>query len=331
MRPKCVPLPVSESGRLCARAAARLDVSLAPRGRSMPLCPPCTHYAQVRYLLRILGYGLVFAAVVTWLLPQRAASRRLQAALARSESFAAPTASVEVGNTTYLGLEDGDFQFFGGIRYAMPPIGARRFASPEPCVEPVRPVVVDATRWSPICMQRPTPKRPLSDMSEDCMAINVFRPTLRPLDRLLPVVVWIYGSGFQSGSPIPYNGSAMIRRSIDLGTPVIFMSMSYRIGALSQPGDLALQDQALALSWMRENMAAFGGDKTQTTLAGQSAGALSIWHHVVRANSSDEVWWRGVAAESCALDSSLPTLSSANPCGIFSLFCGGRGLPFPGR
>ncbi|KZV79667.1 hypothetical protein EXIGLDRAFT_583256, partial [Exidia glandulosa HHB12029] len=64
---------------------------------------------------------------------------------------------------------------------------------------------------------------------EDCLAINVFRPAERPANVLLPVVVWIYGSGFQSGSPQPYNGTAIVRRSIELGTPIIFMSMSHRL------------------------------------------------------------------------------------------------------
>ncbi|KZV97464.1 hypothetical protein EXIGLDRAFT_589135, partial [Exidia glandulosa HHB12029] len=58
------------------------------------------------------------------------------------------------------------------------------------------------------------------------------------------------------------------------GTPIIFMSMSHRLGAWSQPDNLAIEDQALALQWMKEKVGAFGGDSDRTTLAGQSAGAL---------------------------------------------------------
>ncbi|KZV97462.1 alpha/beta-hydrolase [Exidia glandulosa HHB12029] len=207
-------------------------------------------------------------------------------------------ARVRIGSVVHQGREDNGVQFFGGMRYATP----RRFAPAVPYVD-IRELTVDAKRWGNMCMQRPTAKRPLEELSEDCLSLNVIRPSQAPVGQTLPVLVWIYGSGFQSGAPKMYDGTTIVRRSIQLATPIVFVSMDYRLGAWSRPHDLALDDQAIALKWIKENVHAFCGDANRTTLVGQSSGAMSIWHHVARATTPEDVWWRGVIAQSGAIDS----------------------------
>jgi para-nitrobenzyl esterase len=125
---------------------------------------------------------------------------------------------------------------------------------------------------------------PVPGYDEDCLTLNVWTPTPSSTERL-PVLVWIHGGGFVSGSGSAawYDGTVMARRG-----NMVVVSISYRLGALGflylPPGvrgeeavaNLGLQDQIAALEWVRENIAAFGGDPDNVTVAGQSGGALSI-------------------------------------------------------
>ncbi|KZV82622.1 alpha/beta-hydrolase [Exidia glandulosa HHB12029] len=131
---------------------------------------------------------------------------------------------VNVGRTVYEGRveDDGAVEFFGGMRYAQPPIGVRRFAAPEAYVEPAEHEserVMDAARLGKRCMQTPSSLRPVSDMSEDCLTVNVFRPAGLDTSKPVPVMIWIYGGGFQSGTASVYNATSIVRRSVALCTP----------------------------------------------------------------------------------------------------------------
>lgn len=184
------------------------------------------------------------------------------------------------------GARAHDLIAFKGIPYAAPPVGALRWAPPQPVKrwEGVRP----ALHFGPDCMQLPTPgdMAPLrTEPSEDCLYLNVWRPRRAPAHGL-PVMVWIYGGGFVDGgtSPAVYDGTRFARDG------VVLVSFNYRLGnfgffafpALTREAhggllaNYAFMDQIAALKWVRRNIAAFGGDPRNVTLFGESAGGMSV-------------------------------------------------------
>ena len=120
-------------------------------------------------------------------------------------------------------------------------------------------------------------------LGEDCLTINVVRPAGIPSSKKLPVAVWIYGGGFLfGGSSWPLtNLSTFVNASQQAGTPIIAVSFNYRLGIfgflagseLAAEGNvnLGLHDQRLALRWINENIASFGGDPKKVTIFGESA------------------------------------------------------------
>jgi len=175
---------------------------------------------------------------------------------------------------------------FKGIPYAAAPIGALRWRAPQPVTPWTG--VRQATSFGADCMQIPFPgdAAPLGvTPAEDCLYVNVWRPE-HSASRKLPVMVWIYGGGFVNGgsSPPEYDGTEFARAG------VVLVSFNYRLGnfgffahpALSaeqrgEPlGNYALMDQIAALKWVRQNIAAFGGDATNVTIFGESAGGISV-------------------------------------------------------
>ncbi len=147
------------------------------------------------------------------------------------------------------------------------------------------------------------------ELSEDCLTINVVRPTERSREPL-PVLVWIYGGGLYAGSTADpqYNLSGIVQVSQEMAKPVIAVSMNYRLaqwGFLQTAQVLAegssnagLLDQRLALHWIQENIAAFGGDPRKVVLWGESAGAQSIAYHLFAYDGRDDGLFRGAILES---------------------------------
>ncbi|GAB2786069.1 carboxylesterase family protein [Rhabdobacter roseus] len=187
----------------------------------------------------------------------------------------------------------GDILSYKGIPFAAPPVGDLRWRAPQPVVpwSGVR----RCDRFGPSPMQRvPEPFGPWSaeylipkePISEDCLYLNVWTQPTAKNQPLRPVLVWVYGGGFNSGgSGVPiYDGEAMARRGI------VFVSINYRVGPfgflahpeLSQEspakasGNYGLLDQLAALQWVQQNIARLGGDPAQVTIAGQSAGSMSV-------------------------------------------------------
>ncbi|MCJ7743252.1 MAG: carboxylesterase family protein, partial [Dehalococcoidales bacterium] len=199
--------------------------------------------------------------------------------------------SAEAMVTTTSGKIEGTYKdglyIFRGVPYAAPPVGRRRWLPPEPA-EPwsgVRP----AKRFATIAPQNPmeiqiiAPPEP-EPQDEDCLYLNIWTPGLDDARR--PVMVWIHGGGFTSGSgsSLAYNGRILSTR----GNTVI-VTINYRLGALGflnlsevtggkipATGNEGLLDQAFALEWVRDNIAAFGGDPDNVTIFGESAGGMSV-------------------------------------------------------
>lgn len=181
------------------------------------------------------------------------------------------------------GTESDGYYAFRGIPYAQPPVGELRFAAPEPAA--AWSAEREATAYGSDCVQ--------SDGSgaEDCLFVNVFTPkTPGPH----PVMVWIHGGAFIFGSGA---GSYIPTRLVSNDTVVV--TINYRLGRLgflahpglaaetsaNASGSYGIMDQQLALKWVKDNIAEFGGDADNVTIFGESAGGLSVLSHLVSPTS----------------------------------------------
>lgn len=231
--------------------------------------------------------------------------------------------TVETNSGPIAGREKDGIFLFAGVPYAAPPTGERRFrapVSPTPWTE-----VRDATRFSPAAPQIPsggmTDNAPVN-WDEDCLYLNVSTPGLD--DRKRPVLFWIHGGGYRTGQgAIPwYNGASFAR----LGD-IVTVSINYRLGALgftdlsrfgedyATSGANGTMDQILALSWVRDNIAAFGGDPEKITVAGESAGGFSV--ATVLASPMAEGMMRGAIPQSGAAHHTLDQATGEQVADLF--------------
>jgi para-nitrobenzyl esterase len=214
------------------------------------------------------------------------------------------------------------------------PEGARRFRPPQAVDswhDAGNDIVRNATSFGPTCFpaMHSTVVPVYEEFSEDCLFLNVFAP-VAPEDRNdhvpspMPVVIWIHGGGFAMGSgsnkfvsPEPYNMISTAR--------VVYVSMNYRIGPAgfmsheqlvaedpTNYGNVGLQDQQLAMRWVQDNIGSFGGDPSQVTIMGESAGAFSICFHLTT-SSSFGLFHRAI------LESSLCDMRFDDQAGAFAL------------
>lgn len=171
---------------------------------------------------------------------------------------------------------------FKGIPYAKPPIGDLRFKAPEPPDnwEGVR----DATQHGPVCPQYNSRLDRLETGSEDCLYLNIYTKNLNPR-QLAPVMVWIHGGAFYTGS----GNSDFYGAEFIVDKDVVLVTINYRLEVLGflsletdeVPGNAGLKDQVAALRWVNENISVFGGDPSNVTLFGCSAGSAAVSLHVV--------------------------------------------------
>ncbi|KAF8893075.1 Alpha/Beta hydrolase protein [Infundibulicybe gibba] len=173
---------------------------------------------------------------------------------------------VKLGETTIIGRDVTLLKqdFFGvgyRIPFAEPPLGNLRLKPPVLKTD-LKSKTFDASNFGFSCLQDNA--IPVGALSEDCLTINIFRPSG-------------YGSGFIKGASNLYNGSALVAQSVARGTPIIYVNFNYRLGPLGFPqgeegGSRA--DQLAALEWVQHNIGVFGGDKTKVTVFGESAGSI---------------------------------------------------------
>ncbi|KAF8870476.1 esterase 1 [Infundibulicybe gibba] len=229
-------------------------------------------------------------------------------------SLVAGAPQVQLGKTTLVGRDVTLLRqdFFGGIPFAEPPLGESRLKPPVLKTTLTTPSF-DASNFGPGCLQANISVPPVQAISEDCLTINVFRPSGTPANALLPVMFWTYGGGFIMGASSMYNGSGIVAESVLRGTPIIYVNFNYRLGPLGFPQgqeadrrgelNLALKDQLAALEWVQANIGLFGGDKTKVTVFGESAGAIMT--AILFLNSPLEKLARAAIFESGSAASSL--------------------------
>jgi para-nitrobenzyl esterase len=222
------------------------------------------------------------------------------------------------------GVSNGSITAFKGIPYAAPPVGDRRWREPQPPADWQG--VRDATHFSAACFQAKTGAfGPWSaefiahdamegGSNEDCLYLNVWTAASRPNEKR-PVMVWIYGGGFTSGSgdvPI-YDGAGLA------GKGVVMVTFNYRVGVLGflahpelskesghgASGNYALLDMIAALNWVHRNISAFGGDPANVTIAGQSAGAFAVCY-LMASPLAKGLFERAIAESGGAFSQALP-------------------------
>lgn len=209
--------------------------------------------------------------------------------LLNSASAQSPIVHTRYGNVK--GYAEEGIRIFKGIPFAAPPVGALRWKAPQPpaswtgikkctafSASPIQSSPVPFSCWTEEFIAPPSP------LSEDCLYLNIWSGAKSSKEKR-PVFVWIYGGGFNSGSAACaiYDGKEYAKRGI------VFVSINYRVGALGfmahpeltkeasgTSGNYGLLDQVAALQWIKANIAAFGGDPAQVTIAGQSAGSMSV-------------------------------------------------------
>jgi para-nitrobenzyl esterase len=199
---------------------------------------------------------------------------------------AAQTVTVEQG--TLSGVAADGVTEFRGVRYAQPPVGDLRWRPPQPV--PAGNQQIDATKFGNDCPQGTSPWGKPST-TEDCLFLNIYVPggTGSPSEQTggFPVMIWLHGGGFSFGNGAAYDSTPLAK-----GGNVIVVTINYRLGALglfAHPAldsedhllaNYALMDQQLAFKWVKQNIAAFGGDPNNVTIFGESAGGDAVIAHL---------------------------------------------------
>uniref|UniRef100_A0A0K8TZC5 Carboxylic ester hydrolase n=4 Tax=Bactrocera latifrons TaxID=174628 RepID=A0A0K8TZC5_BACLA len=256
---------------------ARTVVTLSPNSTLLPTIPRPSKLWQIIFTISTL------TAIIC--------SQTTEAELFMQHSASPKVCLYEMGclqGRLMPGLGAHNFEAFLGIPYALPPVGERRFAIPKSF--PRWWGMLDATAPKQNCVQKNyILPNPVVEGVEDCLYLNIYRPII-DAKHLLPVMVYIHGGGWFSGSASPLlHGPEYIMETKE----VILVSIAYRLGPFgflstddaNMPGNLGLKDQNLALRWIKLNIGAFGGDPEKVTIFGQSAGAISVHLHMLSRQS----------------------------------------------
>jgi len=219
------------------------------------------------------------------------------------------TVKVTGGQVSGIPGKDASIFTYKGIPFAAPPVGSLRWRAPQPVA--AWPGVLKAEKFSASCVQQILPEfgpwtyefMAHNEVSEDCLYLNVFSPA-KSASAKLPVFVHIYGGGFMQGSsavPI-YDGEGLAKKGL------VVVTFNYRVGALGflahpeltsesghqASGNYGLMDQITALRWVHDNIARFGGDPSNVTIAGQSAGSMAV-HDLTASPLAKGLFHRAIA------------------------------------
>ncbi len=238
---------------------------------------------------------------------------------------------VEGGMIAGTANSTGDVHIYKGIPFAAPPIGALRWKAPQPVAawkgvkqcdkfgpSPMQAAPVPFSMWSEEFLI------PAAPISEDCLYLNVWTGAKSAKEKR-GVLVWIYGGGFSSGGsacPI-YDGEAMAKKGI------VFVSINYRVGifgffahpaltkesGVNASDNYGLLDQLAALKWVQKNIAAFGGDPSNVTIAGQSAGSMSV-NCLVASPLAKNLFQKAIAESGASFTNNNAKLADAEKDGI---------------
>jgi len=243
-------------------------------------------------------------------------------ALAQGTPTASPAASpdprgnvvVETPLGSLRGLQFDRHAEFLGVPYAEPPLGDLRWRAPEP-VAPWSDVR-DATEPGPIAPQSGTAFAQLDSLNEDCLYLNVTMPSTATAETPQPVMVWIHGGGGTNGA-----GHIFDARRLAVDEDVVVVTINYRLGifgafgypGLEDSGTFGLLDQQAALGWVRDNIAAFGGDPDGVMLFGESYGALSVSAQLVSPAAEGLFHRAGIQSGLAMIDYPPATLAPETP------------------
>lgn len=227
------------------------------------------------------------------------------AAPANLKRAVAPTVIISQPQATVVGSSGSNrVDSFNGIPFARAPTGSLRLKPPQAIQTSLGTVQASGSAKScpqfffttdssdfPLSVLGELTNIPLfqtvTNAGEDCLTVSIRRPTGTAAGANLPVLVWIFGGGFELGSTSMYDGTSLVSASMSLGMPIVFVAINYRVGGFGfMPGseilkdgsaNLGLLDQRLALQWVADNIKAFGGDPTKVTIWGESAGSISVF------------------------------------------------------
>ncbi len=220
------------------------------------------------------------------MLPTEVDMKKLLIAIFLTGAFAQPAVSqietAKVAGGEVQGVVTEGISIFKGIPFAAPPVGDLRWKAPAPVQAWTG--IKKADAFGLACMQAAGSMGNTAPVGEDCLYLNVWTPAKKP-DEKIPVILWIYGGGFSGGSTSTpmYDGTNFARKG------VVLVSVAYRVGPfgfLAHPelsresgkgsGNYGLEDMIAGMKWVKENIARFGGDPSNVTIFGHSAGGMAV-------------------------------------------------------
>ncbi|GAA5865148.1 hypothetical protein JCM3774_002148 [Rhodotorula dairenensis] len=252
-----------------------------------------------------------------------------------------PSVTIKNGTVTGAYLPTFEQDAFLGIPFAQPPVGDLRLRRPQGLNRTFLGGAYEATEYSPFCPGVGGDDWPYP-LSEDCLRLNVIRPTGTKEGDNLPVGFWIYGGGFQMGGNADrrYNSSYIVQRSVEMGKPIMVVQINYRVAALGFMASAELQkegslnfglyDQRLGLHWVQENIAKFGGNPGKVTIWGESAGAMSVSNQILAyAATETSLFQAGILESGTSFTSTFPSIATAYQANFDGVVnqtgCGGAG------
>jgi para-nitrobenzyl esterase len=252
-----------------------------------------------------------------------------EAQVAPTPMRAADPSVVQTTSGSVRGLISSDHRLFAGIPYAAPPVGPLRWQPPAPPA--AWSGIRDATKPGLRCIQDGSPEADFGRaVGEDCLSLNVWTPNHAgsQSDGQRPVMVWIHGGAFINGGGDIYDARWMTTQG-----DIVVVTINYRLGAfgfLAHPslarngeaGNYGFTDQQAALRWVHDNIANFGGDPTKVTIAGESAGGMSVCDHLVAPGSAGLFRAAIIQSGPCQAQADRPTAERVSVDYAAALGCG---------